>query len=123
VVVILGKILVALAAKELDLPQNLGFVAFLDKAAIFILEITGGQDNPVGDFKEIGIIAAVRATDARPAFGWNPAGGFYFGFHAIPRQKKWRLFPYDKRADSTADGGKCQFRAWWGETFLIAKRS
>jgi hypothetical protein len=92
VVVILGKILVALAAKELDLPQNLGLVAFLDKAAIFILEITGGQDNPVGDFKEIGIVAAVRAADAGSAFGWNPAEGFYFGFHAAPRQKKG-VFP------------------------------
>jgi hypothetical protein len=121
VVVILGKILVALAAKEFDLPEHLGLVAFLDKAAIFILEITGGQDNPVGDLKEIGVVAAVRATDARPAFGGNPAGGFHFGFHAIPRQKKGRLFPYDKRADSTADGGKCQFRACWGQNFSDCK--
>ena len=93
VIVILGKILVALAAKELDLSQNLRLVAFLDKAAIFILEISGGQHNPVGDFKEVGIVAAVRATDARPAFGWNHAGGFHFGFHAIPRQKKEGLLP------------------------------
>jgi hypothetical protein len=88
VVVIVGKILIALAAKKLDLPQNLRLVSFLGKAPICILEIPGGQDNPVGDFKEIGIVAAVRATNARPAFLRKLAGWKYFGFHCLPRQKK-----------------------------------
>jgi hypothetical protein len=83
-----GKFLVALAANELYLPQNLRFVAFLGKASIVILLIAGGQDNPVGDLKKIVIVAAVRAADTRPAFLWNPAGGCYLGFHAAPRQKK-----------------------------------
>lgn len=55
---------IALAAKKLDLAQDLRFIAILGKTAIGILYITGGDNHSIGNFKKIGIIAALRTDDS-----------------------------------------------------------
>jgi hypothetical protein len=61
VAVVFFQFLVAFAAEEADLPLDLGIVAHRGKAAIFVLDVKGGDGDPFGHFIEIGVIAAIRA--------------------------------------------------------------
>jgi len=58
-----GEVSVALTAEKLDLAQDLGLIAVLGEAAIGVLDVAGGDDHPVGNFKKIGVIATFRASN------------------------------------------------------------
>jgi hypothetical protein len=59
----IGEIRIALPTKKLDFTQDLRLIAILGKTAIGILDIAGGDDYPVGNFKKIGVIAALGASN------------------------------------------------------------
>jgi hypothetical protein len=63
----LSKIAAAVTAIELYLSQNLGVIKFLAEAAVFVLIKTGGENNPLGNFQKLFVIAAVRTQDALTA--------------------------------------------------------
>jgi len=65
----MGQIGIALAAKKLDFTQYLRLIAILGETAIGILEVAGGNDHSVSNFKKIGIIATLRAS--------NPQSGIF----------------------------------------------
>ncbi len=68
----LGQVGVTLTAKKSDLSQNLRFITILSKAGIRVLDIMGGQNHPLRDFKKIMIIPTVGAGNEMPSFLAQP---------------------------------------------------
>ena len=58
-----GDVLLAVAAKELDIAKRLGILAFNSETAIAVLDIMRRGDDIVGDFKKIRFVAAVRTFE------------------------------------------------------------
>jgi hypothetical protein len=55
----LSKVGAAVTAIELYLSQNLRVVQFLAETAVIILNETGGENNPLGNFQKFFVVATV----------------------------------------------------------------
>jgi hypothetical protein len=64
-----GEVGVAFAAEKTDFAEYLGFVTILGKAAVSVLHIMGSENDAVGNFHKITVIAAVRACEPHAGFG------------------------------------------------------
>jgi hypothetical protein len=63
----LSKIGAAVTAVEFHLSQNLGVIQFLAEAAVLVLIKAGGENNTLGNFQKLFVIAAVRTNDTSTA--------------------------------------------------------
>ena len=57
----LAQVTAAFAAVKSDLAKDLGLVDLLAEAAVTVLNIAGGENNPVRYFQEFRFVAALGA--------------------------------------------------------------